>query len=337
MKINFRPKIKIPKVKVPQKIINMHQSFILKVIPALKRFFGSRKLHRVVTVVIVSLASALFLAELVFAGLIYIWKMDNSSTRFIAKIVPYPIALVNFSSISLDEFNFEKNYITHFYNQSQKEVPAGMNGQITDQLVESRLLEQKAPAYNVKIASQEIDDTINTLADQNGGMAEIEKVLNSYYGLNLKQFRSLVKNQLMLSKMKDTVPIQVKASHILIKVDKVADQKTVDAAKAKADGIYNDLIAGADFAEKAKSLSDDTGSRDQGGDLGFFGYGDMVKEFQDVAFSLNLNEISKPVRTDYGWHIIKVTDKKGFEKMSFDDWVTKIKNEAFIKKLLVLN
>ncbi len=336
MKINFRPKIRIPKVKVPQRL-KPEKGWSRKYTLFFGNIFGNKKLRRVLVVAVVSTTSILFLVEIVFAVLIYAAKVNNPATKMVAKLVPYPAVLVNFSSISIDDFNFEKAYITHFYDQARKEIPAGMDSQIVDQLIESRLLEQKASAYNVKISNQEVDDTINTLADQNGGRAEVEKVLESYYGLDLKQFRSLVRSQLLRVKMKDTVPVRVKASHILIKVDKAADAATVAAAKAKADGIYNDLKGGADFAEKAKALSDDTGSRDQGGDLGFFSYGDMVKEFQDAAFSLQLNEISQPVRTDYGWHIIKVTDKKGFEKMSFDSWLSGLKTKSFVKNLLTLN
>jgi peptidyl-prolyl cis-trans isomerase D len=134
--------------------------------------------------------------------------------------------------------------------------------------------------------------------------------------------------------MKDAVPVQVKASHILIKVDKAADQATVDTAKAKADTIYNDLKNGADFADKAKNLSDDTGSRDNGGDLSFFARGDMVKAFEDAAFAAKTGDLLAPIRTDYGWHIIKITDRKGFVDQSFDDWLVTLRKNSFIKQLI---
>lgn len=328
------PKMRLPKFKLPRNI-TVHKRIASKVVKTSKSLVANTKLKKILAVTLVTLAVVVFIGEAVFAGLIYIGKMDNNITGIAAKIVPYPMTIVNFSSVSVADYNFEKNYISHFYNQAQKEIPAGINSQIVDQLIQAKLLEQKASTYNVQISSQEIDDTINTLADQNGGTAEVEKILNQYYGLTVKQFRTLVKSQLLQVKMKDTVPAQVKASHILIKVDKGADQATVDAAKAKADGIYKELVAGTDFAEKAKAVSDDTGSRDAGGDLGFFGYGDMVKEFQGVAFNLKVNEISQPVRTDYGWHIIKVTDRKGFEPMSFDDWIKQLRANAFIKQLIV--
>jgi parvulin-like peptidyl-prolyl isomerase len=73
--------------------------------------------------------------------------------------------------------------------------------------------------------------------------------------------------------------------------------------------VYNDLIAGADFAETARELSQDPGSGSRGGDLGWFGRGQMVKEFEDAAFRGRLNKIQKPVKSQFGWHIIKTTGR----------------------------
>jgi len=96
---------------------------------------------------------------------------------------------------------------------------------------------------------------------------------------------------------------QVKASHILIKLsgDDKADQK-------KANDIYNKLIKGANFETVAKQESQD-GSASQGGELGWFGKGQMVKAFEDVAFNAKIGVIQKPVKSQFGYHIIKVTDK----------------------------
>ena len=96
---------------------------------------------------------------------------------------------------------------------------------------------------------------------------------------------------------------QVRASHILIKLsgDDKADQK-------KANDIYNELMKGANFETVAKQKSQD-GSASQGGDLGWFGKGQMVKAFEDAAFSGKIGVIQKPVKSQFGYHIIKVTDK----------------------------
>lgn len=96
---------------------------------------------------------------------------------------------------------------------------------------------------------------------------------------------------------------EVRASHILVK--STGNDK---ADYEKAVGIYNELIKGADFATLAKEKSDD-GSKFQGGDLGWFGRGQMVKPFEEASFNGKIGVIQKPVKTQFGYHIIKVTDK----------------------------
>lgn len=91
---------------------------------------------------------------------------------------------------------------------------------------------------------------------------------------------------------------EIRASHILVKTEEEANK------------LYNEIIDGElsfEDAAKEKSLCP---SGQVGGDLGFFGKGVMVKPFEDAAFSLEKNVISKPVQTQFGWHLIKVTDKK---------------------------
>jgi len=90
---------------------------------------------------------------------------------------------------------------------------------------------------------------------------------------------------------------QVRASHILVET------------KKQASGLKNRIEGGEDFAQMAKQFSK-CPSGQRGGDLGYFGRGQMVPEFETAAFNLPKGEISEPVETDFGWHIIKVTDKK---------------------------
>ncbi|MFQ6003778.1 MAG: peptidylprolyl isomerase, partial [Candidatus Zixiibacteriota bacterium] len=80
--------------------------------------------------------------------------------------------------------------------------------------------------------------------------------------------------------------------------------------KAQADSIYQQLVEGADFGELAKEKSIDPSAQNNAGDLGFFGWGRMVPEFQEVAFKLKEGEISRPVKTTYGWHIIKSVERR---------------------------
>jgi len=117
--------------------------------------------------------------------------------------------------------------------------------------------------------------------------SEIERTYNN----NLEQY---------------STPEQVRASHILLKTEGKDDA----AVKAKAEDILRQARAGADFAELAKKYSEDEASQKNGGDLDYFGRGRMVAEFDQAAFALEPGKISDLVKTQYGYHIIKVVDKK---------------------------
>ena len=108
-------------------------------------------------------------------------------------------------------------------------------------------------------------------------------------------------------------PEQVTARHILLKTE----GKEEAAVSRLAQELVNRLRAGANFAQLAKEFSEDPGSKDNGGELGSFGKGQMVPEFEQVAFSLQPNQISDPIKSQFGYHIIEVTQKQPAYKMDF--------------------
>ncbi|MFC5577562.1 peptidyl-prolyl cis-trans isomerase [Lysobacter niabensis] len=109
------------------------------------------------------------------------------------------------------------------------------------------------------------------------------------------------------------------ASHILIQVDEKADAAAQKAAEAKAKQVHALATApGADFAALARANSDDPGSKGTGGDLGWNGKGVMVPEFDKVLFALKPGEISAPVKTSFGWHIIQLREVKGAQQQDFE-------------------
>ena len=111
-----------------------------------------------------------------------------------------------------------------------------------------------------------------------------------------------------VTEKRERVP-KIKASHILVDFNNANGEMDTIAAKARIDSVKMLLNSGADFAELASRYSEDTGSKDKGGDLGFFERRMMVKEFDEAAFNLNVGEVSDIIKTNFGFHIIKVTDK----------------------------
>jgi peptidyl-prolyl cis-trans isomerase SurA len=111
---------------------------------------------------------------------------------------------------------------------------------------------------------------------------------------------------------------QIRASHILVSFNNEKGTPDTVYAKTKLDTVLRHLKAGEDFAKVAMQYSDDTGSKQQGGDLNYFERRMMVKEFDEAAFNLNVGQVSNVVKTNFGYHIIKVTDKKPYPTLEDD-------------------
>ncbi|WP_462411797.1 peptidylprolyl isomerase [Neobacillus sp. Marseille-QA0830] len=210
-----------------------------------------------------------------------------------------------------------------------------------DQMIADKIVASEATKKKVTVSNSEVNKQIDALKKSYGGEDMFNQMIASN-NTTLSQVKSDLKNYLTIKKLlepqikitedemktyfeenKDSFaqPEQVKASHIL-----VADEATANEVKQK-------LNDGADFAELAKQYSTDSGTKDDGGELGYFGKGDMVAEFEDVAFSLDVNQISDPVKTDYGYHIIKVEDKKAATEANYDDSKATIKDTLIDQKL----
>jgi len=144
---------------------------------------------------------------------------------------------------------------------------------------------------------------------------DIARELNDFKLRNAQQllYDNEVRNKIIKeSEVKDFYKhqdVEIRASHILVALSKTASAAEKSTAKVRADSIYNAVIKpNADFAAIARLTTQDMSSRD--GDIGYFGWGRMVDEFQDVVWKMKPGEISKPFLTNYGWHIVKVTDRR---------------------------
>jgi peptidyl-prolyl cis-trans isomerase D len=119
-------------------------------------------------------------------------------------------------------------------------------------------------------------------------------------------------------------PERRRLAHILIEI---SDAQTEEVAKTEVDGIYQQIIDGADFADLAKEFSDDPGSAETGGDLGFNDPGTFVDEFEEVGYALSLNQMSKPVLTEFGFHIIRLIDLEAAKEPVFAEVREKVEAE----------
>ena len=125
-------------------------------------------------------------------------------------------------------------------------------------------------------------------------------------------------------------PEQVRASHILVKLEKDAKPEVVAEKEKAAKAIAARVKKGEAFDKLAQELSEDPSAKQNSGDLNFFGKGQMVPEFSDAAFKMKKDEISEPVRSSFGFHVIKLTDRKEAETVTLE--AAKPKLLAYLKQ-----
>lgn len=258
-----------------------------------------------------------------FAIAIYKYHKEGKVSQFAAKIYPYPAAWAGWQPVWLNNYFKQLGYIKNFSKKSDQALPDDkeLRTQIISQLVDLDLLKQQAKKNKIKVTSKEIDDAYNKIAEQTNGADELKKVLKEMYGMKEADFRNLITDQLIIEKLQKDLFVQIRARHILIK----------DEAKAKE--VLQKVKDGGDFNALAKEFSEDSGSKDKDGDLGWFGKGSMVQEFEDAAFKLQAGQITQDlIKTEFGYHIIKVEEKKGQIDQAFNQWFNDLKSKIKIRK-----
>jgi foldase protein PrsA len=237
------------------------------------------------------------------------------------------IAKINGEAISKDEL----------YDVMVKQYGAAT----VEQLIADKIVASEAKKQKITISDDELNKEVDKLKESYGGEEVFNQVLESN-NTTLDVLKEDLSNYLTLRKLlepqieitdeelkayfeenKDSLgeAEQVKASQILVEDEALATE------------IKQKLADGADFAELAKEYSTDEGSKENGGELGFFARGTMVSEFEDAAFTLPINQISEPVKSDYGYHIIKVVEKKEAKEANYDDSKAAIKETLIEQKM----
>jgi peptidyl-prolyl cis-trans isomerase C len=249
--------------------------------------------------------------------------------------LPDVVARVNGEAVTKADFD---RAVQNLEARAGGPIPAEQRDQVLrgvlDQIVGSTVLLQESRARNLAIPDTDVDARITQIRSQFPSEEAFSQML-AQRKLTLDQVKSDVRRDLTISKLIDAeigskiavTPEQVndfyaknpnefkqgesvRASHILIGVPKGADASAKAQARAKAEDVLKEVKAGTDFAALAKEHSADPGSAANGGDLGFFQQGQMVGSFNDAAFTLTPGTTSELVETDFGFHIIKVIEKK---------------------------
>lgn len=267
------------------------------------------------------------------------------------KIPDGAVATVNGIVITQDVFDKEMAHVRSQFARSGRPLSesqsADIKKRILETLINRELLYQESQHKNIKIEDKELNEQFDivkkrfpsekeykaTLLKLNITEAElkseireglaIQQFVDKYLAQEVKVSEADVKDFYKNNPNMFTRPEQVKASHILIKVDSQADEATKDQANKKIKDIQKKLQAGQDFASLASEFSEGP-SNVNGGDLGYFSRGQMLKPFEDAAFKLKPGEVSDIVETRAGYHLINVVDRKPESVVEYEEVKDKI-------------
>lgn len=261
---------------------------------------------------------------------IYLFKKKpayTNLTQIIVNIYPIPAVITNGRIISLKTVYVQSEYVLKYSSQTGQKIdgPESVQNNIINQLVELNFVNKELKKSRLFVGDGEVDKIYTEKIKENGGEEEIKKVLTSLYGMSLPEFKLLVKSLLQKDLFRNSIIENVHSYHILIGEE--------SKAKEVISSINDNKIS---FEDAAKQFSRDVNTRDNGGDLGFFARGVRPQPFDEIAFSkAEINKVyPDPVKTDFGWHIIKITEKKGRIPKSYDQWLDETKKSSRIIKLI---
>jgi peptidyl-prolyl cis-trans isomerase SurA len=227
-----------------------------------------------------------------------------------------------------------------------------------DALIGEKLMEEQIRELGLSVTDAELDTAVADVKRQNNitDDAQFERLLSGE-GFTVKSYKEFLRNQMSrmkLVQLKVTPKVKVSeedlkaaytqytkmesgdaevhARHILVQVDPKATPQQVEAARKKAQGLAEQARKpGVDFAELAKAKSEGPSAED-GGDLGFFRRGVMVPAFEKVAFTLKEGEVSEPVRTQFGWHVLKVEERRAVDVAPFEQMKEQLETRLKMQK-----
>ncbi|MFA6547873.1 MAG: peptidylprolyl isomerase [Candidatus Magasanikbacteria bacterium] len=256
---------------------------------------------------VTGLVSILVAAIVISTGVgiyrVYAKAATDKFTVTVARILCLPVLKVNGESILYSNYVDDVHAIQKLvaFDKANQGNAAGLTAeQMSDQvlwrLANNILVKEAAIKYGVQVEAKDIEDLKASLLKQFKDMTEVEKEIQQRYGWTYAQYEEkVIKNFILQQKIGEKIQ---------------GDQKAQEEIRNKALTVLNEIKAGKDFAEEAKIYGED-GTKANGGDLGWFGKGDMVPEFEKAVYALKASEITQDlVQTEYGYHIIKLEERK---------------------------
>jgi len=276
---------------------------------------------------------------------------------FSEAVVDRVVAVVNQEIITLSELekwiNPMKEEIAAGDRLDKREQVEALRREVLEKLIEEKLIDQEVKKLGIKATSKEIEATVDEVKRRNNATQEqLEKALSAE-GLTLESFKKQIEKGLLRRKLiSGTVKVETKAgekefrefyqknidryrinetfrpAHILFIIPKGATPEEIRGIRKKAEAVLKKIRDGDDFGEMAILYSQDASSKSRG-ELGYFRKGELLPAFEREALRLKVGEVSGVVRTEFGFHIIKLLDRKGVDPLPFEEVKAKVQADYY--------
>jgi len=296
---------------------------------------------------------------LLILGFIFLLSGGISSSE---ALVDRVVAVVNQEVIMLSDVerwsrSFQEEIQTEDRLERRERIQEVFR-RVLEKLIEEKLIDQEAKKSGIKVTSKEIEGAIEELRHQNAVDQENFEKLLAAEGLTLEAFKKEIEKRILRTKLiQGAVKVESKAgekelrdfyqknmdwyrihesyrtSHILFLVPKEATRDQIREIRKKCQKVLEKIRGGEDFGEMVFLYSEDTVSRKDRGDLGYFKRGELLPALEREAIQLRVGEVSGVIRTEFGFHLIKLLDRKGGEPPPFEEIKEKVQADYYGKEM----
>lgn len=316
-------------ISVLRKIEIAILKFFVAVYKLLKRFgkFSQRviwpKWKSISKTVVYAVVALYLIGAVVFGVRLYKQNRFEKADLIASSIYPFPVANAGRGFVLNRQLQLWVSSSKNFASKNQMEVPADLDKSIVKELADYLVIGQEADRLGVRLSDKEINEKFDLTIEGIGSKDQAIDFLKQMYGLSMTQFKRMITPMILVEKVKEDKFVKAKVRHILIK----------DEGKAK--DIAKKVKEGGNFEELAKENTEDQTSKESGGLIAdgqfLFRESGLVPEFEDAMFKMKAGEISDPVKSEYGYHIIKVEERQGEIDVKYSEWLENLKKKTPVR------
>lgn len=268
-------------------------------------------------------------------------KMDNKKRLYWIFAALITAALITVLSFLPKEQVAKVNGESISKNELYEQLLAQYGAEALDNLIIDKIIEQEMKKEKLEVTAEELKEELTAYMDSYGGEEAFAEMLAAS-GIEMDAIERNIEKYLVTKKLL-TARIEISDEEMKVyfeeNKDSFAQEEKVEASHILVEGedtakeVLDKLKAGEDFSELAAAYSTDEATKELGGELGFFGKGEMTEEFEKAAFAMEAGAISDPVKTDFGYHIINVTDRHEASEAVYEEAKEEIKEILLDSKI----